>query len=189
MRNIKAEMFNKKASDPKSMSEQIIKSMDLKTGHNIADIGSGGGYFSLKFARSVGEHGKVYAVDKDPNLLNYIKEYSKEKGVKNIIPILIENDKMDLHKENLDFIFMRNVTHHISDRVEYFSDLKYYLKEEGKIIIIEYKKAIKFSFRGIFRHYVPKDIIVEEMKKAGYKLDKEFDILPEQHFTVYSKTE
>jgi len=27
----------------------------------------------------------------------------------------------------------------------------------------------------------------DNMKKAGYKLDKEFDFLPEQHFTVYRK--
>ncbi len=187
MRNIKAEMFNRKASDPKSMSDRIIRSIDLKSGHNIADIGSGGGYFSLKFARSVGQHGKVYAIDKDLNLLNYIKDRSKEKELSNIIPIFIKNDKIDLHKDSLDFIFMRNVTHHISDRVEYFNDLKYYLREEGKIVIIEYKKSKLFSFRGIFRHYIPKDNIIKEMKKAGYKLEKEFDFLPEQHFTVYSK--
>ncbi|RKX71863.1 hypothetical protein DRP43_02115 [candidate division TA06 bacterium] len=119
--------------------------------------------------------------------MNYIKEHSKERGVSNIIPILIKNDKMDLDKDSLDFIFMRNVTHHISDRVEYFNDLKCYLKEEGKIVIIEYKKSKIFSFRGIFGHYIQKAIIIKEMKKAGYKLDKEFDFLLEQHFTVYSK--
>jgi len=27
--------------------------------------------------------------------------------------------------------------------------------------------------------------IVQEMEKAGYVLEKEFDFLPEQHFTIY----
>lgn len=82
---------------------------------------------------------------------------------------------------------MRNVTHHIPNRVEYFKNLKMFLKSDGKIIIIEYKKGKSFTFRGIFGHDVPKEIITREMEEAGYLLEREFDFLPEQHFTIYSK--
>jgi len=105
----------------------------------------------------------------------------------NVTPALVSGDKLDLPKNSLDFIFMRNVTHHIPSRVEYFKNLKVFLKPDGRIIIIEYKKGKPFTFRGIFGHGVPKEIITREMEEAGYLLEKEFDFLPDQHFTIYSK--
>jgi len=187
MKDFQAKMFNKKASNPKSKPDQIIESITLKSGQNIADIGSGGGYFSLRFAKIVGEEGKVYAVDASPDFLEFIKNSAKEKGLNNIIPILAIEDRLDLPEKSLDFIFMRSVTHHIPNRVKYFRNLKDFLKSDGKIIIIEYKKGKFYTFRGMFGHNVPKEIITREMEEAGYSLEKEFDFLPEQHFTIYSK--
>lgn len=187
MKDFQAKMFNRKASNPKSKPDQIIESITLKSGQNIADIGSGGGYFSLRFAKIVGEEGKVYAVDASTDFLEFIKNSAKEKGLNNIIPILAIEDRLDLPEKSLDFIFMRSVTHHIPNRVKYFRNLKDFLKSDGKIIIIEYKKGKFFTFRGIFGHNVPKEIITREMEEAGYSLEKEFDFLPEQHFTIYSK--
>ncbi len=187
MKNFQAEMFNKKASDPRNKPDQIIRSIAVKPGQNIADIGAGGGYFSLRFAEIVGKEGKVYAVDTNPEFLEFIKISAEENGLSNIISILAIKDRLDLSEKSLDFIFMRNVTHHIPNRGEYFRNLKDFLKSDGKIIIIEYKRGKFFSFRGLFGHYVPKGIIIEEMQDAGYLFEKEFDFLPEQHFTIYSK--
>jgi ubiquinone/menaquinone biosynthesis C-methylase UbiE len=134
----------------------------------------------------VSDEGKVYAIDTNPEFLQFIKSSAKERGLNNIVTILSKN-KLDLPESSLDFVFMRNVTHHIPNRVEYFKNLKVFLKPDGRVIIIEYKKGKFFTFSGLFGHDVPKEIIIQEMKEAGYKLEKEFDFLPEQHFTIYSK--
>ena len=186
MKNLKAKMFNKKASDPRNKPNQIIETIGLKSGQVIADIGSGGGYFTLRFAEIVGEEGKVYAVDTDEKLLEFVNNNAKQKGLNNIITLLAK-DKLELPKESLDFVFMRNVTHHISNRVSYFKDLKKFLKPYGKVVIIEYKKGKPFTFRGMFGHYVCKETIVREMEEAGYTFEGEFDFLPEQHLTIYAK--
>jgi len=187
MKNFQAKMFNKKASNPKNKPDQIIEAITLKPGQNIADIGAGGGYFSLRFAKIVGQEGKVYAVDTSPDFLEFIKKSAKDERLNNVIPTLVSEDRLDLPEKSLDFVFMRNVTHHIPNRVKYFRNLKDFLKPDGKIIIIEYKKGKFFTFRGIFGHDIPKEIITREMEEAGYLLEKEFDFLPEQHFTIYSK--
>ena len=186
MANFQVKMFNKKASDPKNKPDKIIEAIALKPGQSIADIGSGGGYFSLRFAKIVGEEGRVYAVDTKPELLEYVKNSAREEGLDNVIPTLVSEDKLDLPEKSLDLIFMRNVTHHIPNRVEYFKSLKRFLKPDGRIAIIEYKKGRIFTFRGLFGHYLPKETIVQEMKEAGYLLEKEFNFLPEQHFTIYA---
>ncbi|MEA2053522.1 MAG: class I SAM-dependent methyltransferase [Candidatus Thermoplasmatota archaeon] len=113
MKDFQAKMFNKKASNPKNKPDQIIEAIGLKAGQTIADIGAGGGYFSLKFAEIVGDGGKVYAVDTNPDFLKFIRNSAKEKGVNNVIPTLAKEDRLNLLERSLDFIFIRNVTHHI----------------------------------------------------------------------------
>jgi len=110
MRNLKAKMLNKKASDLRNKPDQILEALELRRGKNMADIGAGGGYFSLRFAEAV-----------------------------------------------------------------------------GRIAIIEYKRAKSFTFRRPFGHYVLRETIIKEMKEAGYRVKREFDFLPEQSFTIFSK--
>ncbi|MFH1577095.1 MAG: class I SAM-dependent methyltransferase [Candidatus Margulisiibacteriota bacterium] len=59
----KARMYNKKAASKKSKPEEILKVLNQKPGQKIADIGSGGGYFTLRFAEAIGDQGKVCAID------------------------------------------------------------------------------------------------------------------------------
>ncbi|MCK4405967.1 MAG: class I SAM-dependent methyltransferase [Hadesarchaea archaeon] len=185
MKNFKAKMFNKKASNPKSKPNQILETLALQLGQNIADIGSGGGYFSLRFADAVGK-GNVYAVDTNPGFLEFIRNSAKEKGLNNVKIILPTKDRLILPEKSLDFVFMRNVCHHLPNRVEYFRNLTGLLKPDGKIVIIEYKRGGFFSFHRIFGHYIPREIIVEEMNEAGYRLEKDFDFLPNQSFAIFS---
>jgi predicted methyltransferase len=79
MKILKAQMFNKKASDQRNKPDEIIEAIGLKSGHTVADIGAGGGYFSLTFAELIGEAGKVYAVDINPEFLQFIKDNSEKK--------------------------------------------------------------------------------------------------------------
>jgi ubiquinone/menaquinone biosynthesis C-methylase UbiE len=158
----------------------------LQSGQNIADIGAGGGYFSLRFANAVERKGEVYAVDTNPEFLEFIRNSAEEKGLNNVKTILTTEDKLILPEKSLDLIFMRNVYHHLPNRVEYFRNLTGILKPDGKIVIIEYKRGGLFSFHRIFRHYVPRETIVKEMDEAGCQLKENFDFLPEQSFTIFS---
>ena len=186
MSNLMAKKFNKKASNPKNKPDKVLQTIDPKPGQNIVDIGSGGGYFTLRFAKIVGDKGKIYAVDTNPVLLDYVKNSAKKEGLDNIETILTKEDRVDLPEKSIDIIFMRNVTHHLFDRVEYFKQLKKFLTARGRVVILEYKKGKSFTFRGLFGHYLPKEVVMREMQESGYRLEKEFDFLPEQHFTIYS---
>jgi ubiquinone/menaquinone biosynthesis C-methylase UbiE len=186
MRNIRAEMFNRKASDPKNKPDEILEVLALQQGQKVADIGAGGGYFSLRFAEAVGRDGRVFAVDTNPKFLEFIKNSAREKGLDNVETVLTTEDNPHLPEKSIDLIFMRNVCHHLSNRVEYFKRLKGALKPRGRIALIEYRAGGRFSFHRRFGHYVPKEVIIEEMKDAGYRLEKDLDFLPEQSSTVFS---
>ncbi|MGQ9507656.1 MAG: class I SAM-dependent methyltransferase [Candidatus Bathycorpusculaceae bacterium] len=96
MRNIKAEMFNRKASNPKNKPDETLEALALQQGQMVADIGAGGGYFSLRFAEAVGKNGQVFAVDTNPNFLEFVKNSAKEKGLDNVETILIAADNPTL---------------------------------------------------------------------------------------------
>jgi ubiquinone/menaquinone biosynthesis C-methylase UbiE len=181
------EMFNKKASKPKYKADQIMETLSLKPGQIIADIGSGGGYFTYRFGKEVGDKGKVYAVDTNQEFLSYIKKKATEQGLTNVVTMHITSEHPDIPKHTFDYVFLRNVSHHLPDRVEYFQRLKETLKPDGKIVIIEYDdRGGFFSFQRLHHHYVPWNILLEEMKQAGYSIQKSYDFLPEQSFTIFS---
>ncbi len=186
MRNLKAEMFNRKASDPRNKPEQILEILALLKGQNVADIGAGGGYFSLRFADAVGREGRVFAVDTNQEFLEFVSNSASEKGLNNVETVLATEDNSNLPERSLDLVFMRNVCHHLSKRVEYFKKLKDALKAGGRIAVIEYRRSGRFSFHRMLGHHVPREIIIKEMKEAGYQLKKDIDFLPEQSFTIFS---
>jgi arsenite methyltransferase len=129
-------MFNKRAANQKFKADQIIETLALKNGQTIVDIGSGGGYFTYKFAKAVGEEGRVYAVDTNQEFLDFIKKEAAEQRYSNITTVLTTSEHLDLPKHAFDYIFMRNMTHHLSNRVEYFKGLKEMLRSDGKVVIV-----------------------------------------------------
>jgi arsenite methyltransferase len=184
----KAELFNQKAGSPKSKPDEILKALEITPGSKIADIGSGGGYFSLRFAESVGKNGQIYAVDTKQEFLNHIKESAGNKGIENVQTVQIAEGEVNLPENTLDLIFFRNVYHHLDDRIEYMKKFKSKLKPGGKIAIVEYKPGGNiFHFRRFFGHNVPKKKIIYELESAGFKKLGEHNFLPEQSFTIYEK--
>jgi arsenite methyltransferase len=184
MGNTKAEMFNKKAASSKSKPDEVVNALELQRGQKVADIGAGGGYFTLRFAEIVGADGCVFAVDVTQDFLDFIQNSAKEKGLSNVETVLAAKNGADLPKKSFDLIFIRNASHHLPYRAEYFRKLKAALKPEGRIAVVEYRGG-GFSFHGLFGHYVPKETIIEEMEQAGFQLEKDLSFLPEQSFTIF----
>ncbi len=187
MGNPKAEMFNRKASDPKNKPAQVLESLGLQAGNRVLDIGAGGGYFSLRFAKSVGPNGKVYAADVNREFLQLIKESAEKNELTNVQAILVETDGISLPEKSIDIVFMRNVYHHLPKRVDYFRKLGEVLKPDGRIAVIEYFPGGFSLFRRLFGHHTSKETIIKEMEEAGYNLIQDFDFLPEQSFTIFVK--
>lgn len=184
---LKASMFNKKASKVKNKAKLIVETLSLVQKQNVADIGAGGGYFSLMFAELVGNGGMVYSVDVNQGFLDFIEEKATERGVTNIKAVLASKNALNLPKKRIDLIFIRNVYHHLPDRVNYFKELADYLSKDGRIVIIDYKNH-GFSFVSMFGHHTSERTIIDEMEAAGYHVDEQHDFLSEQSFLVFKRS-
>jgi len=186
VRNVsfEAKMFNRRAANPRYQPNRILDALALQRGQWVADIGSGGGYFTLRFAHVVGPEGRVYAVDTNPNMLNFVKQSVREKGLDNVVPVLVEGDALPLPENSLNLVFMRNVCHHVPHRVTYFQQVKHVLRPDGTVALIEYRRS--GLFRRLFGHYIPPETLRTEMKDAGYHIRESFDFLPDQSFTLFT---
>jgi len=184
---IKAFEFNRKAMALKSKPDLIIKALSLSPGDIAADLGVGGGYFAFRFLKEVGKEGRVYAIDKSSGFLKLIKEKANRKKAENIIPVHASIAELEIENDSLDLIFLRNVYHHLHERSKYFEQWRAKLKDKGRVAIVEYNGEGPFWSKRKKGHNVKKEIIIEEMEKAGFKLQEDHNFLAGQSFTVYGK--
>jgi len=119
---------------------QVIEALALKPGHVVADIGSGPGYFALRFARAVGPTGRVYGIDIEPEFVEELANQATASGLSNVIPILTTPDTSGLPLACCDVAFFFSVYRHIDDRVGYLRELKTRLRPGGRVAILEWKK-------------------------------------------------
>ena len=162
------------------LPERVIQSLGIQPGDHVAALGSGSGYFTGRLAQAVGPAGKVYAVDVDEEMNQYVAKRVKEEGHSNVDIILAEFDDPHLPDGSVDLIFSSNTYHHLENRTPYFLNAKKYLKPSGRVAIIDFRKEA-------YHHHTESQVIQEEMQKAGYRLEKEFDFLTKQHFLVFSQ--
>lgn len=182
--NLRLKMLNRRASAPGSRLGEVIESLNIQESDTVADIGSGGGYFTLEFAKRVGKSGKVYAVDTKQENLDCVKAQSEREGINNVVTVLAD-DEIGLPEKSVDLVFMRNVVHHLPEPARYFADLKRFLKPDSRVAIIDYKKGGGFRFTQLFGHYVEEAVLLDEMERAGYDAMARFDFLPEQSFNIF----
>jgi arsenite methyltransferase len=163
--------------------DRVIESLQVRPGDRIADVGSGGGYFTFSLAKAVGPDGKVYAVDVDDEMNNLIAQRAKKEGVGNIEVILAKPDDPLLPPSGVDLIFTSNTYHHIDNRVNYLTNLRRYLRPNGRIAIVEFDR--RGWLDGLWQHYTPSEFIKREMEQAGYRLQSEFNFLDRQSFLIF----
>jgi ubiquinone/menaquinone biosynthesis C-methylase UbiE len=178
-------MLNKEASSHRNRPGEIIESLQIREGYAIADIGSGGGYFTLEFARKVGIKGRVYAADTQPKYLAFIRRWAEQEGLKNIAYVMVREHDISLPEAGLDLAFVRNAFHHLPDPAKYFHSLKRFLNPNGKVAVIEHKPKAGFSFVAMFKHYTSSETILQAMEDAGYFLAQSFSFLPGQTFSLF----
>jgi ubiquinone/menaquinone biosynthesis C-methylase UbiE len=117
--------------------DEVVKKLSLKAGDVVADIGSGGGAFSIPMARAIGPNGTLYAVDIDQKMLDYVSEKARKEGVANVRTVLGEYDDPKLPVKDVDVAFFHRVLHMIEHRQAYLNAVARYLKPDGRIVIID----------------------------------------------------
>ena len=163
--------------------EEVIKALKIQAGDQVADLGSGSGYFTFRLADAVGPTGKVYAVDIDAEMNAALAKRVQDKGYQNIEVVLARPNNPGLPDNTIALIFSSNTYHHLEERVKYFGNLQQDLQPNGRIAIIDFNG--EGWLQKIIGHYTPSEVIQRELQEAGYTLEGESAFLPKQGFLIF----
>lgn len=166
--------------------EAVIESLRIRPGDDVADLGAGSGYFTIRLAQVVGPGGKVYAVDVDPQVLEQIEHRAQEQQLDNIQTILADPQDPKLGSSSVDLIFICNTLHHISKREQYYPLLARALKLGGRLVDIDFQKR-SLPVGPSTEMKIAKTDAIKELEAAGFRLEKEFRFLRYQYFLVFER--
>lgn len=176
-----AKDFDDPARDLWQMPSRIIETLQLKSGQVVADIGAGTGYFTVRLAKWPAAP-KVYAVDIEPSMVDYLKRRAAREGLKNVVAVHATTDRTNL-PESVDLALVVDTYHHIPNRVAYFTALKARLKPGARLAIIDFRKDSP-SGPPVEYRFTPGQISAE-LARAGFSLQTSHDFLPRQIFLIF----
>jgi predicted methyltransferase len=176
-----AKVFDDPKRDAWQKPHEVIRALALKPDAVIADIGSGTGYFAMRFAHMVPK-GRVYGVDTEPDMVKYLAERAKREGLGNVTAVKADPGDPRL-PEKADLVILVDVYHHVENRERYFSRLLDSLKPGGRVAIIDFRMDSPEGPPKAAR--IAPAQVKAEFKRAGYTLDREHGFLPNQYFLVF----
>ncbi len=165
---------------------KLLPPLKIKAGDHVADIGAGSGYHSLKLAEVVGEKGKVYATDIQPEMLDIIRGKMKKRGVKNIEPVLCTEQDPKLPAGAIDLIFMVDVYHELEYPYEVMEKMIASLKPGGRIVFVEFRLEDE-NVPIKLVHKMSEKQVLKEMTPFAVRHVETQRHLPWQHVVIFEK--
>jgi ubiquinone/menaquinone biosynthesis C-methylase UbiE len=117
--------------------EEIIQLFNLKPTDVVAELGCGSGYFTIPLSRKVK---KVYGIDIQIEMLDYLEMKIKQQKILNIETLLSTENKIPLQDESVDILMTVNTLHEFRNKEQILSEIWRVLKPQGKAVIIDFRK-------------------------------------------------
>ncbi len=152
----------------------------------VADVGAGGGWFTVRLARRVGPNGVVYAQDVQQQMLDSISRRMVREGFSNVVYIRGERLDPRLPATKLDAVLMVDTYHEFENPVALLRGALASLKPTGRVGIIN------FSSEGggpgpPFAERVKEERVVDQAAQAGLRLVGRESFLEFQYFLIFGR--
>lgn len=166
----------------------IVAALGLDAGDDVADVGAGTGFLTRLIARQVAPEGRVYAVEIAQKTLNLIKEAAREEGITNIEGILGGDKTTHLPSNSVDLVFICDTYHHFEYPVEIMASIAQALRPEGQLVVVDYERIRGLTPESMYEHLrAGKGTFTDEIKDAGFTLEKDLPLVPENYYLVFRK--
>lgn len=146
---------------------KFLKEIGVTKGQTVLDFGSGAGHYAIPASRTVGDNGKIYALDKNGKVLDELRRIIKENDIKNI-ELINEESTIPLNKDFLDGVLCYDVIHYESkkQRQTIYREVYRVLKKGGLFSL--YPKHHKQDSPLDNLADMGLEDIIEEVEKAGF---------------------
>lgn len=174
-------IFDNPGREDRLQINRVMDLLKIEPGKNVADIGAGSGWFTVRAARRVSDSGVVYAVDINPEAISYIDQRAQKEQLHNIKTVLGREDQSPLPAGQIDAVLMLKTYHEIAKPVALLRNLRTALRPGARIGIIDRNGNGE-------NHGVKKSVVLEEAAEAGYNVIGQYDFVKDgmDYFLILS---
>jgi ubiquinone/menaquinone biosynthesis C-methylase UbiE len=158
----------------------LISALQLSTGDWTADIGAGGGYYSMRMAETVGPTGKVFAEDITEASMKWLNLRVSLFHLSNVEVVKGAEDDPHLPAERLAGILIVDTYHHFTNYQTMLKKMLNALEPGGRLVIADFSLAehrIQPRADQVKLHEIDPNLVRKEIESAGFenvKLDESF---------------
>jgi ubiquinone/menaquinone biosynthesis C-methylase UbiE len=163
-------IFDSPGREDRLQIERVMDLLGLGLGKNVADIGAGSGWFTVRAARRVTSSGTVYAVDINPEAIQYIERRAEKEHLDNVKTILGHEDNPLLPAGQVDAVLMLKTYHEIAKPVTLLRNLRAALRPGARVGIIDRNGNGE-------NHGVNRAVVLKEAAQAGYDVMGQYDFV------------
>jgi arsenite methyltransferase len=166
--------------------EQVMDALGIGERSVVADVGAGGGWFTVRLARRVGPNGFVYAQDVQQQMLESIRRRVEREGFSNVVYRRGEQIDPRLPRGAFDAVLMVDTYHEFERPVELLRGVGLAIKPGGRIGIVNFRSdgggpGPPFSER------VKEERVIEQAAEAGLRLLARETFLEFQYFLIFGR--
>ena len=151
----------------------VIDSLNLKEGDIVADVGCGVGYFSLKLAPKVADHGSALAEDILARSLAILWIRTLLNHQSNIRVIHGDLDDPHLPKGGVDAVLIANSYHEFTKPVAILEHTFRALRSQGRLVVLDRgPRSYQGESREIQtqRYQIAASIAEDEIRQRGFEV-------------------
>ncbi len=116
---------------------EMLALAGIGPGSQVADVGAGTGFLTVRLARLVGPTGRVYAEDIEPRALTVLRERVREEKLDNVEIIQGTADDPKLPRDALDAIVILKAYHEMTAPSSMLARIRDAMKPAGRLVMVE----------------------------------------------------
>jgi len=164
----------------------LLAELKLEPGMVVADVGAGTGYHARRIAPLVGPKGTVYAVDVQPQMVEFLEALARRSELGNIEPVLASTRDANLPPASVDLAIMVDVYHELEHPFEVLAGVVRALKPGGRLVLVEYRaEDPRVPIQPL--HKMSEAQIRREAAEHPLRWERTASTLPWQHVVIFRK--
>ncbi len=185
-------LFNNPKRESWEKTSQMVRALGLQRGQAVADVGSGPGYFTFKFADLVGNRGRVYAVETNAKHLDFLSEICRRYKLRNITPVESKFNDICLPTNSVDLVYLCSLygviytTSMEKVKDEFVASIHRALRPDGRLVIVD-NAVVPEGVVPYHGPYLAKELIVAQMQHYGFRLVKTEQFIPQRYMLFFQK--
>jgi len=181
-----ADWLERGSREREERPELLLAALGLAPGMAVADVGAGTGYYAGRIAGKIGDNGRVYAVDVQPQMLALLEQNMRQRGARNVQPVLGTATDTGLPPGAIDLALMVDVYHELSHPGEILDSVARALKPGGRLALVEYRaEDERVPIKPL--HKMSEAAIRREVEASGLVWQQTVHTLPWQHVVIFRR--